>query len=463
MDMYLKRSLAVVAAAAILLPVVGQSSVRAARPAGHVKASTTLIWFMRTDPNETPWEKAEVAAFEKVHPEIQINLITAPNANGQFDLKFNQLIQAGTPADIWSHLGQAGFADYYHRGLLLNVSPLLKSTHYSFGATPLNLVNTYKKPDGIYAIPSITLGSYLYYNKDIFDAYNALHPTAKIAYPGVNWDDKTWTQAKVLDIAKKLNGLTIKTASGTTTSYGFNDGQWPPMAIAFQAGSDMFKPNDYVTGDPKTIDTSNTKIVAAFAQIASYYTTLKLSPPFSKVKQIGNTGGDPFQSGNVAMYTTGGWGFRNYLTSKFHWAAAPIPWQASNKDTLFTDPYMVAKTTKNPTAALTFIAFLTNNDSMTSYIKAVGFTPSNTAFLGAWYAQYSKITGMSIANLKTLVVGARKYGQESPNHLIDNFSQIVNAMTPFTDKINYGQGTAASVLPQMQSAINAILTQNAGH
>jgi len=144
-------------------------------------------------------------------------------------------------------------------------------------------------------------------------------------------------------------------------------------------------------------------------------------------------------------------------------AAAPIPWQTTNRDVLFTDPYMVAKTCKNPTAALTFIQFLTNSTSMTSYIQHVGFTPSNTDYLGAWYAQYSKITGMSVADLKTLVVGARKYGQESPNHLIDSFSQIDNGMTPFIDKIYYGQGTAASVLPQMQSAINAILAQNSGH
>jgi len=463
MDTYLKRSLAVVASAALLLPVVGPSSVFAARTSQHVHAGASLIWFMRTDPNETPWEKSEVAAFAKVHPEIHINLITAPNPNGQFDLKFNQLIQSGTPADIWSHLGQAGFADYFHRGLLLNLTPYLKSTHYSFGATPTNLVNTYAKPAGLYAIPSITLGSYLYYNKDIFDAYNKLHPTAKIPYPGVNWDDKSWTQAKVIDIAKKLTGLTISTASGTTTSYGFNDGQWPRMFAAFQAGSDMFKASDYISGNPATIDTSNPKIVAAFTQLASYYTTLKLSPPYSKVKQIGNTGGDPFQSGNVAMYTTGGWGFRNYLTAKFHWGAAPMPWQATNKDVLFTDPYMVSKTTKSPEAALTFISFLTNSDSMTSYIQHVGFTPSNTAYLGAWYKQYSKITSMSAADLTTLVVGARKYGQESPNHLIDNFSQIDNAMVPFIDKMYYGQGTAATVLPQMQSAINAILAQNAGH
>ena len=172
----LRKKLALAAAAALLLPVISAPGAFAARHAQHAKASVSLIWFMRVDPNENPWEKAEVAGFEKLHPNIHINLITAPNPNGAFDAKFNALIQAGTPADIWSHLGQAGFADYYHRGLLLNLDPLIKQTHYSFGSTPMNLVNTYRKPSGLYGIPSITLDSFVFYNKDAFDAYNKAHP-----------------------------------------------------------------------------------------------------------------------------------------------------------------------------------------------------------------------------------------------------------------------------------------------
>jgi hypothetical protein len=35
-------------------------------------------------------------------------------------------------------------------------------------------------------------------------------------------------------------------------------------------------------------------------------------------------------------------------------------------------------------------------------------------------------------------------------------------MTPFVDKMYYGQGTPAQVLPREQQAIDAIITQNAG-
>lgn len=455
----LRKKFAFAAAVALLLPVMSVPGVFAARHAQHAKASVSLIWFMRVDSNENPWEKAEVAGFEKLHPNIHINLITAPNPNGAFDAKFNALIQAGTPADIWSHLGQAGFADYFHRGLLLNLDPLIKQTHYSFGSTPMNLVNTYRKPSGLYGIPSITLDSFLFYNKDIFDAYNKAHPSAKIAYPPVNWNDKSWTWAKMTDEAKKLSGMKLNGAK----TYGFLSNIFPFMGYAWQAGSEMFnQPNSYVTGAPTSINLTDSKTVAFLQSIQDLFKT-HVSPSYSSVKQISNTGNDPFQYGNIAMETTGGWDFRNNRTVKFHWAAGAMPWKVSNRDTLFTDPYMMSKSSKHPMEAMQFIQYLTNAQSMESYVKGVGFTPSNPDFLGQWYSQYSTITGMSKENLQTLVLGGRKYGFESPNHLIDSFSQIHNAMQPFMDKIFYVQGSAASILAQEQTAIDAILQQNNGH
>jgi multiple sugar transport system substrate-binding protein len=452
--------LAIAAAATFLLPLAATPGVQAM----HAKQSATLIWFMRVDPNENPWEKAEVAGFEKLHPDIKINLITAPNPNGQFDAKFNALLQAGTPADIWSHLGQAGFADYYHRGLLLNLDPLIKQTGYSFGTTPMNLVNTYRKPDGLFGIPSITLDSFLFYNKDIFDAYNKLHPNAKLAYPPVNWNDKSWNWATMVSDATKLTGLSVQVpgTSGTTKTYGILENLFPFMGYAWDAGSEMFnQPNSYVTGAPTSINLTDSKIVGIFQDMQNFYKE-GISPPYSSVKQISNTGADPFQYGNIAMETTGGWDFRNLRTVKFHWAAAAMPWRVKNEDTLFTDPYMVYKKTKYPQQAMEFIQYLTNPQSMAAYVKTVGFTPANPQYLTTWYSQYSQITGQSVADLKTLVSGGRKYGFESPNHLIDSFSQIHNAMVPFMDKIFYGQGSAASILGQEQTAIDAILQQNNG-
>lgn len=227
-------------------------------------------------------------------------------------------------------------------------------------------------------------------------------------------------------------------------------------------GTDMFPKGSYETGLPKTENLTDPRIVSEYQTLADYFNVQKISPPYSKVKQINNTGADPFQFGNIAMVLNGGWDFRSLRTVKFHWGAAALPYRVTNHDMLFTDPYMVSKASKNPKEAVEFIQYLTGKDAMTTYIQNVGFTPANADALPVWYSQYSKITGQSVADLTTLVAGVRKYGTESPNHLIVNFSQIQNSLQTYLDKINYGQGSAASVLKDAQGAIDAILAQSAG-
>ncbi len=449
----LLRRLSIGAASlAMLLSVVTPGALAAHRTASHAKAAAvTLIWFMRIEPKENPWEKERVAAFEKLNPNITIKLILAPNPNGQFDTKFNTLLNS-TPADIWSHLGQAGFADYYHRHLLYNMSTLIKQYGYDFGSTPKNLINTYNIGGNIYGIPSITLGSYLYYNKDIFDAYNQAHPSAKLAYPPVSWTNKSWTWAKMVSYATKLT-------DASKHQYGILQGLFPFMGYAYLEGTDMFPAGAYQSGTPKTFNTTSPAIEDIFQQMADWANKSHIAPSYSDQKSAGNNAIDLFSTGKIAMEFTGGWGFRNYNSVTFHWGAAAMPTLKSNKDVLFTDPYMMYKGTAHPKEAFQFIKFLTNSDSMNSYVREVSFTPSNPDFLGQWYQLNAKRTGQSVADLTTLVAGARANGQESPNHLIVNFSEIHNRMVQDTDPIFFGQKTAKDQMPTVQDDITTVLQQ----
>jgi len=444
----LRRFSFAIATVAMLIPLLGPGA-RAASPATHPKASVTLTWFMRIDPKENPWEKERVAAFQKQNPNIKINLILAPNPNGQFDAKFNTLLNS-TPADIWSHLGQAGFADYYHRGLLYDFTPLIKKYGYNWGSTAKNLINTYAKNGDLYGIPSITLGSFTFYNKDMFDAYNKAHPSAKLAYPPVNWNDHSWTWAKMVSYATKLTNPAKR-------QYGVVQGLFPFMGYAFLEGTDMLPSGSYKTGLPQSVNMTSPAIEDIFQQMADWANKSKIAPTYSDQKSIANQGLDNFMTGNVAMIFTGGWGFRNYNAVKFHWAAAPLPYLKSNKDILFTDPYMLYKNTKHPAEAFQFIKFLTGRDSMTSYVKEVSFTPSNPDYLGLWYQTNGQRTGQTAEQLKTLVAGARANGQESPNHLIVNFSELHNKMQNDLDPIFFGQKTAKQQMPVAEQDANSVV------
>ena len=55
--------------------------------------------------------------------------------------------------------------------------------------------------------------------------------------------------------------------------------------------------------------------------------------------------------------------------------------------------------------------------------------------------------------------GARANGQESPNHLIVNFSEIHNRMVQDTDPIFFGQKTAKDQMPTVQDDVTSVLQQ----
>jgi hypothetical protein len=94
---------------------------------------------------------------------------------------------------------------------------------------------------------------------------------------------------------------------------------------------------------------------------------------------------------------------------------------------------------------------------MESYVREVTFTPANPDYLGLWYQTVSAKTGLTQEQLQTLISGARAHGFESPNHLIVNFSEIVNRMKQDTDPIFFGSKSAASQLQVTQSDIDNIL------
>ncbi len=409
-------------------------------------STVTLTWFMRTDPHEPQWEKEQISAYEKLHPNIKINLVLSPN--NQFDPKINTLLNSDTPPDLFQPLGNTGFADYMHRGLLLNLSPLIQQNGYDWGGTPKAAYDTYTVQGNIYAIPAITLGSYLYYNKDIWDAYNRTH-SPKLAYPPVDWSDTSWTWDKMVDIANKLT-------DSSKHVYGVIDGLYPTIPYSWMSGEQPFSP---ASGVPKTFTLSSPTVVNTFQQLGDWYTKSHITPPYTEQQAANNQGLDLFMSGKVAMILTGGWGFRNYNTASFHWAAAALPTIKTNTDATFTDSYVISKTTQHPKETFDFIKFLTGKSAMESYVNEVAFTPANQDYLDTWYSHVSSTTGMSTQDLKTLVSGAVAHGQPSPDHVIVHFGEMYSKMTQDLQPLWLGTTTATQQLPVVQQDIQQVITQ----
>lgn len=72
-----------------------------------------------------------------------------------------------------SHWGYGGFAEYYNKGMLFDMTDLMKEDGFKAEdySIPENLMGIYKVKDHTYGIPVNMYVTLMLYNKDMFDAF----------------------------------------------------------------------------------------------------------------------------------------------------------------------------------------------------------------------------------------------------------------------------------------------------
>jgi multiple sugar transport system substrate-binding protein len=405
----------------------------------------TITWAINSDPQRQPWAQSVAKKYEELHSNIKINLLVIPW--NDFDSKINTLYAAGTPVDIWTQWGASGIGDFYYRGMLMDLTPYLKKDKFDLSDFLPSVVNMYKFGGKIYGIPIYSVGSYLYYNKKLFDE-------AGIAYPPSDWEDKSWTMDKFLEIAQKLT----KDYGTPQAQYGVLDGLWPHNAWPLLFGQDIFPTSAYRNGKADTAYLTHPRVVEAIQFLQDLTYKYKVSPT-PAMQQGMAAAGNPFYTGRIAMYLTGGWGWwvLKGLEKKFPWGAAALPRGATNiKDVTFSDPWVIAKTTKHPDEVWEFWKFLTSKEVIGDFMERVGAIPSRKSLLSAFYNSYPSIPSKDV---ETSVIGSLKYGIESPNHLMIRYDKIDSFLKNNFDLILLNKESASNVLKDMQPKFVKLLQE----
>ncbi len=82
-------------------------------------------------------------------------------------------------------------------GALLDLTSFVQSDAAALGTINKRIMDIYTIEGKTYGIPMLSIGSFLYYNKELFDK-------AGIPYPTTDWNDQSWDYQKMLGIAQKL-------------------------------------------------------------------------------------------------------------------------------------------------------------------------------------------------------------------------------------------------------------------
>ncbi len=349
-----------------------------------------------------------IQLFQAKYPNITVKVETAP-FNDYF-IKLQTLIAGGTAPDVFE-LNYENFVTYAEKGLLLDLSPLMKID------SSLDPAIYYPRAMQAFSYNGMQLGLpatfstvVLYYNKDLFDK-------AGIAYPSADW---TWQDA--VEAGKKLNDP----ANGV---WGLYSGIqfWEFYKKAAQNNCKFFNE------DKTEVSINSPECVQALETMVNMVKD-KVVP--SAAEMGGLSDGDLFTQGKLAMDVTGIWMFSAYKDAPFQWDITVEPGMATKASHFFANAANVFAATKHPQEAYEWVKFFTSDAEMAKIRVASGWelpALNNPEFFKDYLGQTPPANRQAVFNSLEFavvppVIGRQSEMQDGVNNLLQQV--MLDQLTP---------------------------------
>ncbi len=425
--------------------VVGCAPAATEAVAEPPKEPVTLDFQAWGDNADLPaWEKL-VAMYKDRNPNVTINYSPVADPNANFYQQLQTSIAGGTPPDVASFQGWE-WQTYADKDLLAPVDDLYKRDGFDFlyPQDVKGVVDTTARKGKTYLIPLQVATMLMFYAKKPFDDAGIPYPT----------DD--WTYDEFMEIAKKLTNT-----SGEQKMFGlqangswFRDIGWI-RGTGKQEFDSLIDPKKSMFNQPEIVD-----IIQKVAQDVIYTDGIAPSPADT------SGGANTFQTGNCAMKYEGAWWFPTMNSPEL---------RAENKQIEF-DVVMMPKMTDsarphrgwaegiallkgdNVEAAWGFASFMASEEGDKIYSETTGRLPNNLALVESWWVptvqekfQFSNAKAFSEAFKLSEVDVVGGVPRSKMN------GEVVKPLA--YDKLVNNSATAAEVLPEVDTAMQALLDE----
>lgn len=304
---------------------------------------TEITYLMWGEPTRTDTMQHLADEFQKLHPEIKVNI---DNAGDNFGVKFNTLVAAGTPPDsaLVNELNGAGL---YANGFYENIADRIQGDEEFLTNVYNQIADPVKSPftlseDEVFALPTMNYTTLLFYNKDMFDAANLDYP------------NDTWTWDTFREACKKL---TIRDGENTVQF-----GTFFTRMIVYEQSWFFSNGLDVISADRTFCDMGTPEAIETFKfmQAIIHEDQSAPVPDTTGGSQVSNIS---FDTGKVAMQQFGSWMIPTYETLPFNWGVAPIPSGPKGRvPAAFPNGLGLGKNCAHPDEAWEWIKFCTTED-----------------------------------------------------------------------------------------------------
>ncbi|MBF4691970.1 ABC transporter substrate-binding protein [Fusibacter ferrireducens] len=367
---------------------------------------------------------AMIAEFEKQNPDIKVTYETYSFAD--YFTKLQTVVASKTAPDTFE-LNYENFVTYASKKALYNMDDLMKADA-DFDSSIFNstALNAFKYDSKQYGLVESFSNVVFFYNKDLFDKAN-------LDYPNDSW---TWKDE--LAAAQKLTDADAG-IFGTYAPIQF----WEFYKTIEQNGGKIFNDDktEVVIDSKENIETLQWMI----DKIEKYH----VSP--SDAQMSGQSDGDLFKAGKIAMLRTGIWMFDSFKDADFTWDIALEPGNTQKAHHFFANGVAISKDTKNAEAAWKWAKFLTSSKEAAKIrVDSSWELPALTdESLLTSYLEKTPPESRAVVfkALDTLVVPP----------VIGNWNELTDLVGKELDQAKLGQKTPEQALKDAKTAIEGIL------
>jgi len=264
---------------------------------------TVTLTYALWDPHEQVGYQQSIAEFEKLHPDIKVDIENIPY--GSYEQKITaEFITGGAPDLFWVNTPWLG--TFIKDGILTDLTPLIKASRINMAQYYPQLVAMHSKDGKIYGLPKDWDTIALYYNKAYF---NKLH----LAVPA----NLSWNADGTGSFVTFLKEATTDTSGHNALSQQFNPGEIATYALGVnndpqggwgnyvaEVGGKVI-PHPYATATSLTTAQMNEGMTFLAKTLTDDHVIVPgtLSGPNAN----GNNLEQMFAQGQVAMWEEGDW------------------------------------------------------------------------------------------------------------------------------------------------------------
>lgn len=394
----------------------------------------TITWFIGLgaggQPEHQEAQNALMEEFNATHDDIQIEIIVA-----DFDVSrdtLSTLIAAGNAPDIIGPVGVGGSNDY--AGTFLNLDPIIEELDYDLSRWDPALVDFYRDPEeGLTGLPFATYASFMYFNRDLFDAAGVDYPPQEFGVPYADGDE--WNVDKLREVAMLL---TLDANGNNAASDAFDPENIVQFGYAPQWwGDDIRSGLTSPFGAGTFFDAESGNAVmpehwrAGMEWLYKAWHEDYFAPNYAYNQSDMLLNGNVFNSNHVAMAYSHLW-YTCCVGDVPNWDIAVVPsYNGEYTAKLHADTFRILEYTENPMEAFMVLDYLVAGPAMPTLLQVYGATPSDEAYLVPFLDELDARFPQGVNWL--VAINSLSY-PDNPNHegWMPNYSEALSAIQNWT-------------------------------